>query len=367
MALVTARDLHAPLPSNGAKRVFERVVERAASDAAPMPPPPNARLAPEDSAVLAAWAAAGAPLESTACGAGGATDDAAAPEPLACLEKLTLRPGARYEMPADTPDAYVCYGFDAPGAGDRHAVELGPLVDNARIVHHMILFQSPTSVPSAPAPCSAAGSRDWRIVDAWAPGAGAMKLPSDVGFPLASGGSNHYVVQLHYNNAQARAGETDASGFEVCTSEPRLHEADVMAFGTQDISIPPGAELTRRCRVELPFLAPTIHVFAAFPHMHGVGTAIRSEALLAGGGAAVSLGVADPFSFDAQAWLPVNATLAAGDTVVTSCTWKNTRPAAVAFGERTEDEMCYSFSMYYPRIAIPQWTWLAPALGSTCE
>ena len=140
-----------------------------------------------------------------------------------------------------------------------------------------------------------------------------------------------------------------------------------MAFGTQDISIPPGSEITRRCRVAIPAFAPTIHVFAAFPHMHGIGASLRNEAQPKGGGAALDLGVADPFSFDAQAWLPVRATIGAGDSVVTTCRWKNTRPTSVSFGERTEDEMCYSFSMYYPRIDLPGWTWLAPALGSTCE
>jgi hypothetical protein len=39
----------------------------------------------------------------------------------------------------------------------------------------------------------------------------------------------------------------------------------------------------------------------------------------------------------------------------------------VKFGENTEDEMCFTFTMYYPAITTAGWSWMLPALGSKCS
>ena len=41
----------------------------------------------------------------------------------------------------------------------------------------------------------------------WAPGVGSFELPKEAGLP-ANNGTTHYVVQVHYNNISALAGET---------------------------------------------------------------------------------------------------------------------------------------------------------------
>ena len=112
------------------------------------------------------------------------------------------------------------------------------------------MYEAPDSYSSTPTPCDAGASLAWRAVYAWAPGVKALELPPQAGFPVSSSGT-HYVVQMHYSNPQGLAGETDATSFAVCTSPPRQYEADVMAFGTQDIDIPaqppPGGVFTRDC------------------------------------------------------------------------------------------------------------------------
>jgi hypothetical protein len=59
--------------------------------------------------------------------------------------------------------------------------------------------------------------------------------------------------------------------------------------------------------------------------------------------------------------------LVPGDRVETRCRWKNSLSHAVGFGPSTEDEMCYSFTMYYPRIEDPNWHWALPALYAKCK
>ncbi|MBH9751115.1 peptidylglycine alpha-amidating monooxygenase, partial [Clostridioides difficile] len=70
------------------------------------------------------------------------------------------------------------------------------------------------------------------------------------------------------------------------------------------------------------------------------------------------------YDFNAQQWLPNTSTLAYGDTIRTRCVWNNTTNAAVGFGENTEQEMCFSFMMYYPKRDLA--TWLQPTIGATC-
>ncbi|MBN9163051.1 MAG: hypothetical protein J0I07_18950, partial [Myxococcales bacterium] len=59
------------------------------------------------------------------------------------------------------------------------------------------------------------------------------------------------------------------------------------------------------------------------------------------------------------------------DVIRTKCSWTNNTGEPVRFGEKTADEMCYSFTMYYPRIKSSIWSWAAPAsgppIGATCK
>jgi hypothetical protein len=86
----------------------------------------------------------------------------------------------------------------------------------------------------------------------------------------------------------------------------------------------------------------------------------------------VDLGTVDNWSFDTQAWLPVDTTVQTNDVITTTCTWRNGTGASVKFGEKTTEEMCYSFTMYYPKIdalpgGIPGWSWAFPAIASRCK
>jgi hypothetical protein len=57
----------------------------------------------------------------------------------------------------------------------------------------------------------------------------------------------------------------------------------------------------------------------------------------------------------------------AGDTVRTRCAWTNPSDTNVHFGENTEDEMCFTFEIYYPKITAAQWSWAVPAYTSKCS
>jgi hypothetical protein len=372
MPLVTFADLQRPAVSDSKRKVYELVAERIADDVKPMPQPPNARLSAADRSTLTAWAAAGAPAAAP-------NDCAVVPPPppvmTTCKPDLPIGPASDWEMPTDSGDEYVCYGVELTRPSPTHVIGFSPRIDNTKIVHHVVLFEAESAVSPTPTKCNSGGSLQWHMVTGWAPGGKGFELPPEAGFPLKTTGSTHYVVQMHYSNPQALAGQKDHSGFDLCTSPPRQYEADVLAFGTQTITIPAGAAYDRVCSITVPSQLAGIHLIAAMPHMHKLGTDMSTQLFAGGaGGAATDLGTIKGWNFNNQPWLDIKgagtgggAVTKAGDVITTRCAWMNTTGAEVKFGEKTADEMCYSFTTYYPRIAAPVWSWAAPAIASTCQ
>jgi hypothetical protein len=374
MPLVTLADLHAPTPSNPSVPVYQSVHTRIHDDAKPMPQPPNPRLGAADLATLDSWTNANAPGgDGSACttpvgghDGGGNTPDSSSPsdgstQPPAddCVFDTHVAPASAFTMIGQ--EVYACYGFDLPaGAAKRHVTQIKAHIDNSKIVHHALLLTSPTSVGSTPAACNPAISLGQLMTYAWAPGGNPLVAPPEAGFPID--GTTHYVVQIHYNNVANAPNPTDSSGFDLCTtSNLRKYDADTVAFGTELISIPPLGSATSTTCFTVPAGLDGRTFFGAFPHMHKLGTTI-STSLRADAGT-TDMGTIANWSFSNQPWLTIAATAHAGDVVRASCSWNNPGPTAVSFGEYTSDEMCFSFTAYYPK-ADASFGWAAPAIGS---
>ncbi|MBK8259113.1 MAG: hypothetical protein IPK82_41460 [Polyangiaceae bacterium] len=345
MPLVTLDDLHAPLKSDPSKKVYTQISARIHDAQSPMPPPPNEPLGASDAAVLDTWVEAGAPGSSIECGSGGSGGTGTGGTggvPLSCTPDVKLQPGTPWVMPQATTDEYVCYGVDVEVGAKRHVTALAPLIDNATIVHHMLLFTAKASYGPTPQPCG--GANMGQLVGVWAPGGGALELPAEAGYPIE--GTAHFVLQIHYSNLMGLSGQEDSSGYQLCTTDQlRPNDADILAFGTNQIDIPAQGSADITCNLTLPAVLQTLHGVAAMPHMHKLGTAISTTLHPKGGGTPVDLGAAEPWNFESQAWtmLGPEATLQASDTVSTRCKWVNPTAKDVHFGEQTSDEMCFGF------------------------
>lgn len=361
MPLLSYEDLLAPSLTDPSQSVFQLSRARMREEGSRMPPPPNGAVSDADLARWDSWVAANTPRGPETC------NSQVVPEPettTECEPDLQLRPLSKYTMPQDQSDQYVCYGVDITPEQARHVFAMSPSVDNTSILHHVLLFESPNAYSPTPTPCSSGGSVSWRIVYGWAPGGTSIVLPPEAGMPLS--GTTHYVVQLHYNNVQGLAGQQDGSGFDLCsTTELRPNDADVIAFGTNDIELPPGSHRAYECEFTLPRALDTnLRFIAAMPHMHQLGTAISTTVQPAGTDLRHDLGTVADWNFQTQYWQPLGVDVKSGDTVRTRCEWHNRGSTRVEFGEDTADEMCYSFSMYYPRIEhVP---WALPAEASQC-
>jgi hypothetical protein len=365
MPLVSYGDLVAPSPNDPRSTVLDRILARVHDDARPMPPAPAARLDETTIAALARWADAGALPSSDRCSGGGSAKD---PKPLPCTPDQKLLPAQPFRMPRDAEDLYVCYGVDIEVTdGKRHVIAIAPEIDNAKIVHHALLFQADAPAPKTPFSCGG-GKQGWRMVYGWAPGVSGFELPKEAGLPEEIG-TSHWVVQIHYNNLRRLEGETDGSGFGLCTTtDLRPNDAEVLAFGTHLFEIPARGRLDTTCSMAFVKDFPTIHAFAALPHMHQLGTSISTTMIPASGAPPIDLGSVPYWNFADQQWFryePVE--IRPGDRIETRCVWTNPGASSVRFGEGTLDEMCYSFTMFWPKITLPGWRWVVPAISSQCQ
>ncbi len=376
MPLVTHADFLKAAPSDPSKKVWEVVKERInlpADSVGRMPQKPNAPLNATQLATMNAWLSSSLATRTGDCvkpGPDGGTTDTAPPTDggsttLKCTPDIAVRGKSKWSMPKDTRDVYTCYGFDYPSAMKKHIVGIAPKIDNPKIVHHVLLMQHTSSVSGTPTPCSEGSIARYRMLYGWAPGVGSYEMPAAAGLPAESG-TTHFVVQIHYNNVGALGGEVDDSGFDLCsTSTLRPNDADIMAFGSRSFTINPKSKLDITASWTIPGSIPEVHAIGAFPHMHGLGKKIQTTLVRKAGGTA-DLGADLAFDFNNQYFAPLgDVVIKSGDTVKTNCVWENPTDRTVKWGENTDDEMCFSFTMYYPKVTSSLWSWGAPAFLSS--
>jgi hypothetical protein len=367
--LVTLADLQ---KTKNGKRLADLVVERIKSADRPMPPQPNKRLEASEIDAIEGWVRAGLPASQERCGGDGPPSPQ--PKPLSCTPDLKIRASRPFVMQQGSAlDQYVCVGFEVNLSQKRHVIAAAPHVDNTKILHHILLFQSPKAESSEPTSCAAFGSAAWKLIAGWAPGGDNLELPPQAGFPEEKG-TTHWVMQLHYNNALNIPGAQDLSGFDLCTTEQlRQYDAGVLAFGSIKFSIPPRATYAISCDYTLPREFANVKFFNASAHMHKLGTAMTTHRHAGGaGGAPEKVLDVTPFDFENQAGYPASNAVNPGDVIRTRCAWKNPTDKTVGFGEGTGDEMCFDFVGYYPNIpdktllGLPIFTWITPSQSARC-
>ena len=355
MPLVTWADTQASTPGQPSKKVFTRIGEAIHDPVAPMPQ--GGRLAAADTAVLDAWIAAGAPSGTGACTADGGAEAGppTGPDYLPCppAERTTFlahgdTPAAPFPVAKDAGNLYQCFTWRAPWTATAQATAFAPVIDDARVIHHWILFE--TAVPQTDGgagPCRMPA--DARFLEGWAPGGENRIMPADVGLALPQS-DRFLILQVHYWNAAGYADARDRSGVAMCTTTSlRPKTAVVSTLGTAGIDLPPRSTGTKAAGMCTPVLTEPMHVLATAPHMHRLGRSIRTEVLRGGSESAVeSLVDVQRWDFELQHGYPSELIVQPGDKLRTTCTYDNPTDRRVTFGEKTEDEMCFDFVTVWP-------------------
>ena len=332
-----------------------------AIDAGRMPPPvsdpdcqdyvgsEHLRLPEASRDVLAAWMDQGQPLG----------DPADAPPPVVIETELANpdvvvrmpEPYApTFEDPENPGNEYRCFVLDTTEASGRYVTAMAPVVDADPLVHHIVLFTVPTgSLTEAqqdPQGFDCMGgmaeSTDGMIA-AWAPGMLPLRLPEGTGLEIPEGRS--LVMQMHYfANGTAGGTVADQSAYAFETTDS-ARPAFMAPVGSYSFAIPAGDPAYTHSSTFVNTFTD-LRVVATFPHMHELGTdydlRIRhedgSETCVAQGG----------YGFNNQLTyqFPEPLTFGVGDELEFSCTWNNEEgDSTVYFGERTDEEMCYFFTI----------------------
>jgi Copper type II ascorbate-dependent monooxygenase, C-terminal domain len=187
------------------------------------------------------------------------------------------------------------------------------------------------------------------LIAGWAIGGCSTTYPEDVGVTLPDSGT--IMVQWHHFNTTGMP-QQDGSSVQVCTlpAGSRMHVAGLTFLGTESLAIPPGkADATSTCKNDS---GAPITIIGFTPHMHTIGSNMRSVVDKAGGGSMEIFN--KPFVFDQQInyMLDPPYVLQPGDSITTTCTYSNNTPVPVTFGQSTTQEMCYQFTLSYPYGAL---------------
>jgi|RhiMethySRZTD1v2_1073278.scaffolds.fasta_scaffold91217_2 copper type II ascorbate-dependent monooxygenase-like protein len=279
---------------------------------------------------MCSWARRGAAVALLLAGCGGESaapaEIAPARAPGACDELWRLSTGSAAVVPGE--EAYRSWVESSPSTG--FVTRIAPIADRGGgVVHHLFVTRGAATPEQPMPPILFAGGR----------GSRGVELPPGTGLRIEAG--EELELGLHLVNPTERAVHFDA-GVELCIVREVAIEADVVSFGPEQISIPPD-------RAEHTFAAgcPVSGertFFAAWPHMHALGTRIE-----------IALGVEQLVSiprWDAadQPLYPIDPvrTTDGGEVLSVSCSFVNTGSTPVGFGHYARDEMCLAFLYYFP-------------------
>jgi hypothetical protein len=303
-----------------------------------MPPANQPRLPPQTAQALVAWATCQSVDDVPLPNPGGfdATADIfeAPPEPPADTPFFELL-ADNFVVPSAV-DHYECFNFTAPTDTPRLMRRIDAVVDDARVLHHLVLMRG----HATPGACQNLEND----VYAWAPGMGPLEFPNG---GLEMGAGEPFHVQIHYYNRPGHMTQ-DSSGVRIYHGPADGDRIGMVTLGTRQFAVP--AQSRQRVEGFCVLPEPTT-VLASWPHMHQIGARFEATVLKADG-EEIDLVTLDGWDFESQFVYHTPIELAAGDIIRTRCDFENMSAAVVPFGPGTEDEMCFNFMYHSPPLSV---------------
>lgn len=269
-----------------------------------------------------------------------------------------------FQDPREPGNEYRCFVLDFQAEETLYIQALAPALDQRALVHHMLLFtvqeeDLPNHDPLSGWDCiddAFVGSGDVDkllagngMIAGWGPGAVPVEFTDDVGLRITP--DQRLVLQLHYFQSAGNEGLSDQSGYAFRLSPEPLDPLLMAPMGAFGFQIPAGdPAYTYTDGFTLP-VDLTVH--AVFPHMHVLGRAYALTATKDGVETCLTRGTYDFHNQLTYVYRdPVE--VEADSTLTMSCTWDNSSdnpdqlndpPEDVRYGERTDQEMCFAFSL----------------------
>lgn len=275
-----------------------------------------------------------------------------------------------FEDPQNPGNEYRCFLLDHGQEDPFYITGFHPVIGEPALVHHVVLFALDASnVPDDYDPAMGLDCINGRanmvgnldgMLTGWAPGMTPVLLNESVQEGGAGtrgirvGPDQRIVVQMHYyRNGPDVDGLADQSGYAFHIADQVDVPLIMAPLGSYDFVIPANdPSYSYQESFSLP-AGLTGRVHAVFPHMHVLGTGYRMTRTRDDETTCIAEG---DYTFDNQLSYvfrePVD--LRAGDELSLECTWNNStsnpdrifdEPREVRYGERTDQEMCYAFSL----------------------
>jgi hypothetical protein len=266
--------------------------------------------------------------------------------------------GASNAPPAPVHGYQLATGDYTVGAGTEHYFCFAHTLTEAEAVaitrfdvfasqsvHHSVMFKTLAPEPEGFSDCPVLAKETWLPMFAGGRNTQGLDLPTGAGFYLKA--NDQILLQLHLLNATLEdSTEHTFINLTYADDANSITPAGIFALGTMNIDIPAGARdytITADCNVD-----KTLNVFAAFPHMHQIGTKITLEHSTTTAAAATMMYARDPWVFGDQPMDSLPVTINKGDYLRASCSYDNNTGVDVKFGEHTSNEMCYLVLFYTP-------------------
>ena len=314
-------------------------------------------LDPADRDIIADWTNAGAPMGDEA--------DAVTTEPVATDlidADLTLFIQESYTplyKDAGNPgNEYRCFVLDPELEEGVYLTAMAPIIDQSSIVHHEVLFTMPRSAvqdgdmnPAGYDCISGLGGDELDgMIAAWAPGMLPITFPEGTGMYL--GTDEVLVLQMHYYSGPETTGLSDQSGYAFKTTDSVDTTVLMAPLGIFDFEIPEGDDnYSDGASFNNSYV--DMKVYGMFPHMHVLGS--RFEATIEHEDGSETCVVEGEYDFNNQMTYQFTEPLPfeQGANINFECTWNNSdsntaldwAPKDTFYGERTDEEMCFFFTL----------------------
>jgi len=310
----------------------------------------NARwLTDGEIALIKAWYDGGA-LE----GEPGTSDDPPPPPPSLADPDAVVDIGTDY-LPDTSHDGddYRCFIVPAPAADRQFVTEYEVIPGDARVVHHVIVYQpsSADAVADAHArddadagdgyTCFGSSGVDASPLALWAPGAGSIPMPAGTGVELVPG--RELIVQIHYNLENGVY--PDRTSVALRFAKEPVISGYYWAAADTEMVLPPGQAHVESSASNAFDQPASFKVHGAIPHMHTLGQTLHVNAATKNGKEQCLVDV-DRWDFHWQNawWYEKPLTLADVTSLDIRCGFDTTsRSETVRWGDSTRDEMCISY------------------------
>lgn len=315
-------------------RPVDRMARRAATQT--MPPPSSPALTHEELDLLVGWATCGEVHPDPRVG----LRADAAPYAVSVPGHVDLPSfdvvADAFPVSRDTLDRYQCFAMDVPIDAPRAIRRMQVVVDDARVLHHVVLRHDPRAETAGldAFPCDDSPV-DMTQLYAWAPGTGAFDF-EDGGLRIAPG--ERLVVEIHYNNGAGLDGVVDRSGVRLFHGPAEGTAWSLLDLGPVDFTVPRGeSAVCGSTEVHAPH-----RLLAGMPHMHELGAEFHHWIERADG-TRHDLVHLTGWSFEAQQIYDYGVDVEPGDVLRMWCGYRNETGEVQRSGLRTSDEMCFDF------------------------